>query len=158
MNEAKSPVFGWFLKGGLLVLVLVMALALGVFRIYGTETHHATRDSIWWTERGRGLIPPTATGITLRQDFLDHYAVYTVSEKDLNAFLNGRFARPGEKLDSFSERTPAKADSVGSEIGPFGWKVTADTVSYTYAASNGGAHHYYHDTKTGLTYQSSAYW
>ena len=32
------------------------------------------------------------------------------------------------------------------------------TVVYTYTVSNGGAHNYYHDTKTGLTYQSSAYW
>ena len=158
MKKAKSPLLGWFLKGCVIVFALVLVFALILFRIYGTDTQHASRDSIWWTERGRNLIPPTATDITLRQDFLDHYAIYTVSEKDLNAFLDKRFARPGQTLDSYSERRPASSKSIGSTIGPLGWKVTADTVSYTYAASNGGTHDYYHDTRTGLTYQSSAYW
>jgi len=135
-----------------------MVFALTLFRIYGVDTHHASRGSIWWPERCRNLIPPTATDITLRRDLLDHYATYTVSEKDLNAFLDKRFARPGEALDSFSERSPAKPETIGNAIGPLGWVVTKDTVVYTYTASNGGAHNYYHDTNTGLTYQSSAYW
>ena len=158
MKKAKSPLLGWFLKAGLIILPLVMVCGLMLFRIYGTDTHHENWESIWWTARGRSLIPPTATDITLRQDFLDHYALYTISEKNLNAFLDSHFARPGKKLDSFSERSPAKPDTVGDRIGPLGWKVTEDTVSYTYAASNGGIHNYYHDTKTGLTYQTSAYW
>lgn len=140
------------------IFTLPLIFALVLFWIYGTDTHHADRSSIWWSERGRGLIPPTATDITLRQDFLDHYALYTVPEADLNAFLNQRFARPGETLDSFSERSPAKPETIGKVIGKLGWKVTKDTVRYSYAASNGGVHDYYHDTKTGLTYQSSAYW
>jgi hypothetical protein len=158
MNKARSPLLGWFLKGCLIVLALVMVCGLVLFWIYGTDTHHASRESIWWTVRGRNLIPPTATGITLRQDLLDHDAIYTVSAKDLNAFLDKRFARPGKTLDSFSERMPADPKSIGSIIGPLGWKVTADTVLYTCFASNGGTHDYYHDTKTGLTYQSSVYW
>lgn len=156
--ESASPRRGLVFKISVAILVLPMVGALILFRIYGTDTHHASRSSIWWEERGRNLIPPTATDITLRQDFLDHYAIYTVSEKDLNAFLDKRFASPGEPLDSFSERSPAHPDTVGKVIGPLGWIVTEDTVSYRYCASNGGAHEYYHDTKTGLTYQSSAYW
>lgn len=158
LSKVKSPLLRWVLRGCSLVLALVMGIALVLFWIYGTDTHHSNRDSIWWTERGRGLIPPTASDITLRQDFLDHYAIYTVSETDLNAFLDKRFARPGETLDSFSERSTVNPKSIGTAIGPMSWTVTADTVSYTYAASNGGTHEYYHDTKTGLTYQSSAYW
>jgi hypothetical protein len=129
-----------------------------LFRIYGTNTHHASRSSIWWPERGRNLIPAAAIDITLRRDLLDHYATYTITEKDLNAFLDQRFARPGEKLDSFSERSPVKPVDIGKAIGPFGWVVTENTVMYSYFASNGGGHHYYHDTKTGQTYQKSAYW
>lgn len=136
----------------------IVVLALILFRIYGTDTHHASRGSIWWPERGRNLIPPTATNITLRRDLLDHYAIYTVSEKDLSAFLDKRFARPGEKLDSFSERSPAKPETIGNAIGPLGFVVTMDTVVYTYYASNGGGHVYVHDTNTGRTYQRSAYW
>jgi hypothetical protein len=112
---------------------------------------------IWWPERGRNLIPPTATDITLRRDLLDHYATCTVSEKDLNAFLDKRFARPGKALDSFSERRPADPNSIGSAIGRLGWVVTEETVVYDYTASNGGLHAYYHDPTTGRTYQSSAY-
>ena len=135
-----------------------MVFALVVFRIYGVDTHHANRGSIWWPERCRNLIPPAATDITLRRDLLDHYATYTVSEKDLTAFLDKRFVRLGETLDSFSERSPANPESIGNAIGPLGWVVTESTVVYTCTASNGGAHNYYHDTNTGLTYQSSAYW
>ena len=157
-QQSRSPRCGIVLKVCVGILALIIGCALIVFRTYGTDTHHANRNSIWWPERGRNLIPPTATEITLRRDFLDHYAIYTVSENDLNTFLDKRFARPGEVLDSFSERRPANPATIGNAVGPLGWKVTANTVSYTYAASNGGAHNYYHDTKTGLTYQSSAYW
>jgi hypothetical protein len=136
----------------------IVVLALILFRIYGTDTHHASRGSIWWPERGRNLIPPTATNITLRRDLLDHYAIYTVSEKDLNAFLDKRFARPGKPLNSFSERSPVKPQSIGNAVGLLGWVVTKDTVVYSYAASNGGSHTYVHDPTTGRTYQSSAYW
>ncbi|NNM29177.1 MAG: hypothetical protein HKO57_06630 [Akkermansiaceae bacterium] len=135
-----------------------MVFALILFRVYGVDTHHASRSSIWWPERGRNLIPPAAADITLRRDLLDHYATYTLSEKDLNAFLDKRFARPGMVLDSFSERSPANPGKIGKPIGPLGWVVTEDTVVYTYTASNGGAHNYYHDPATGRTYQSSAYW
>ena len=139
-----------FLKFCIAILALPMVFALILFWIYGTDTHHASRSSIWWTERGRNLIPPTATDITLRQDFLDHYATYTVSTKDLNAFL--------QTLDSGSELTPERPDTIGKVIGPLGWKAPENTVSATYIAGNGGAHNYYHDPKSGLTYQSSAYW
>lgn len=147
-----------FIKVIFAVLALLVIGLLVLFWIYGTNTHHASRNSIWWTQRGRSLIPPTARDITLRQDLLDHYAVYTVSERDLNVFLDQRFVGPGETLDSFRERSPARPDLIGKAIGPLGWVVTETTVSYTYYASNGGGHDYYHDTKTGLTYQRSAYW
>ncbi|MGB0154952.1 MAG: hypothetical protein ACPGFB_13055 [Verrucomicrobiales bacterium] len=156
--QPKSPLRRIVLKVCVVILALALVFAGILFRIYGVETHHASRGSIWWPERGRNLIPPTATDITLRRDLLDHYAIYTISEKGLNAFLDKRFARPGEALDSFSERSPANPKNIGNAIGPLGWMVTKDTVEYTYCASNGGAHNYYHDTKTGRTYQSSAYW
>lgn len=154
----KAPVRRPFLKICIAILALPVVCALILFRIYGVDTHHPSRAGIWWPERGRNLIPPTATDITLQRDLLDHYATYTVSEKDLNAFLDKRFARPGKALDSFSERSPADPNKIGHEIGRLGWVVTEETVVYDYAASNGGLHTYYHDPTTGLTYQSSAYW
>ena len=156
--QPKSPLRRIALKVCVIILALALVFAGTLFRVYGVDTHHASRGSIWWPERGRNLIPPTATNITLRRDLLDHYGVYTLSEKDLNAFLDKRFARPGDVLDSFSERSPANPENIGNAIGPLGCVVTKDTVEYTYYASNGGAHNYYHDTKTGRTYQSSAYW
>ena len=136
----------------------IALVALTMFRIYGVETHHKSRNSIWWTERGKNLIPPTATDIALQQDLLDHYATYTVSEKDLNAFLDKRFARNGKAIDSFSDRSQVDPAKVGKPIGRLGWNVSKETVVYEYAASNGGVHTYYHDPSTGRTYQSSAYW
>lgn len=156
--QSKSPRRRIVLKACVVILAFALVFAGTLFRIYGVDTHHASRGSIWWPERGRNLIPPTATDITLRRDWLDHYAIYTISEKDLNDFLDKRFARDGETLDSFSERSPVNPKEIGKAIGPLGWMVTKDTVEYTYCASNGGAHNYYHNTKTGRTYQESAYW
>lgn len=153
-NTESSSQRIWYLGGAAAVVVCALLL----FWIYGTDTHHSSRSTIWWTERGRNLIPPAATDITLRQDMLDHYVVYTIRESDLNDFLNTRFAREGEVLDSYAERSPVKADRVGVTVGPLDWVFTEDTVTYSYAASNGGTHDYYHDTKTGRTYQKSAYW
>ena len=142
----------------IVILALSMTSALVFFRVYGTDTRHASRGRIWWPERCRSLTPPTATDITLRRDPLGHHAIYTVTENDLNDFLDDRFARPGQALDSFRERSLVKPGMIGKEIGPLGWKETKDTVMYSYTASNGGVHEFHHDSKTGLTYQSSAYW
>ena len=156
--QSTSPLRRLVLKVCVVVLALTMVFALTLFRIYGVDTHHSSRGSIWWPERGRNLIPPTATDITLRRDLLDHYATYTVSEKDLNAFLDERFARNGETIDSFSDRRRIDSTQIGNAIGRLGWVVTEETVVYSYTASNGGLHTYYHDPTTGRTYQSSAYW
>jgi len=142
----------------ILALAMLFALPLTLFRTYGADTHHPNRDSIWWPERGRNLIPPGATDITLQRKLLDHYAIYTISENDLNAFLDDRFASDGEVLDSFSEREPSNPRDIGKVVGRLGWIAMKGSVVYSYSASNGGAHSYYHDPNTGLTYQSSAYW
>lgn len=144
---------------GAVACALVPGLVL--FWIYGTETHHKNRDSIWWTERGRNLIPPTAADIVLQQDFLDHYAAYTVAENDLQAFLLERFAsvyKPQHQIDPARDARPVDASKVGDRIGRLGWEVAEGTLYYGYCASNGGLHEYYHDPATGRTYQESAYW
>ena len=141
-----------------MALILLGALALSLFRIYGVDTRHKNRNGIWWPERGRSLIPPTATEITLRRDLLDHHATYTVAEKDLNAFLEQRFARNGKALDSQAERGRPKPETIGTPIGPFGWIVTKDTVIYQFDTPNGAVSSYYYDPTTGRTYQNSAYW
>jgi len=156
--EPKAAHCGPFLKVCIAIFALPVVCALILFRIYGVDTHHNSRAGIWWPERGRNLIPPTATDIMLRRDLLDHCATYTISERDLNGFLDKRFASAGKALDSFSERSEADSKEIGTVIAPLGWVVTEDTVFYGYTASNGGVHSYYHDTKTGLTYQESAYW
>lgn len=153
-TSSGGPLLKWIIA----ILAAAALLSLSLFRIYGLVTHHSSRSGIWWPERCRNLIPPAATDIALRRDLLDHYAVYTIGEKDLNAFLNVRFARPGEKLDSFSERSAVSPAMIGKALGPLGWVVTKDTVTYSYAASNGGGHTFCHDTRTGRTYQCSAYW
>jgi hypothetical protein len=94
-------------------------------------------------------VDAAVTDITLQQDLLDHYATYTISEQDLNAFLDERFARNGKAIDSFSDRSRINPTRIGKPIGRLGWVVTKETVVYDYAASNGGVHTYY---------QSSAYW
>jgi hypothetical protein len=86
------------------VAVVIMVFALTLVGLYGIDSHHDSPDSIW-PARGRRLIPPTATDITLQRDLLDHRATYTVSEEDLNAFLDWRFAGYNE-VHSYAERDP----------------------------------------------------
>ena len=154
----EPPRRGRALKATGVVLALLMGFLTTLYWIYGTDTLHANRNTIWWSVRCRNLIPPAAANITLRQDFLDHYAIYTIPKRDLNTFLDKRFARPGTALDSFSERRPVASKKMGKPVGPLGWIATEDTVTYTFVASNGGAHNFYHDPNTGQTYQDSAYW
>ena len=154
----KSSPRGLLLKIGIAILALPVVVALILFRIYGTDTHHASRSSIWWPERGRNLIPPTATDITLRRDLLDHYATYTISERGLRAFLVERFAGDGEALDSCCERENPPPGNAGDAVGQLGWIMTGNAVVYHCTASNGGVSSFYHDRDSGLTYQSSAYW
>ena len=72
----KSRRLWLLLKLFIVGLVAFVALVAGtLYWIFGTDTHHSDRGSIWWSERGRSLIPPAATDITLRQDLLDHYAI-----------------------------------------------------------------------------------
>lgn len=140
------------------VLAMVLAVAGMLFWVYGLDTHHLSRGSIWWTDRVRGLTPPAATDITLRRDLLDHYALYTIAEKDLNAFLDQRFADGSEPIHSFEERSKPRADLIGKPLGPFDWIVTENTVVYWYTTSNGAVSTFYHDPTTGRTYQDSAHW
>ena len=153
-DKVKPPRLSCLIKICVCVCGALLLVATTLFWIYGIDTTHASRSSIWWTERGRNLIPPSAKNITIQQNFLDHYATYTVSEKSLTDFLNTRF----DVTDSYSERRPVDPSEIGKPIGRLGWVVTEDTVEYSYSASNGGMHHYFHDSSSGQTYQESAYW
>lgn len=149
MKVLKKLFFGGITCGVVFGLIL--------FWVYGVDSRHKSRSSIWWPERGRNLIPPTATDIVLRRDLLHHYATYTVPEKDLHAFFLGRFAASNARIDPAKDgRLVNNADV--DQVGPLAWDVTAGTLKYAYSATNGGLHTYYHDPSTGRTYQSSAYW
>ncbi len=137
------------------LFVLVAGLATAAARTYGMDTHHATHDDIWWDETCRRLTPPTATDITLRRDLLDHEALYTIVEADLDAFIDRSFARDGNPLRATDVKGSVEA---GRTIGPFGWSAGQDAVRYSYTPPNGASTHIYHDPTTGLTYQESAHW
>ena len=121
---------------------------------FALDTHHDTRDSIWWNDRCRDLIPEAATDITLQRDLLDHRAVYMIREEQLVAFLNERF----DVVDAYAERSQMDPSKIGQPIGDLGWVVTPGSVSYSYAASNGGVSSYFHDPVSLRTYQESAHW
>ena len=151
----RAPRRRWIFVVGGGILASLMLVLLALFWIYAGDTQHANRNSIWWSERGRGLIPPAATGITLRQGLLDHYATYSISDLELSEFLKQRFADGGHP--PFEKRSAAP-EEIGRKVGYLDWVMTKDTVVYNCVASNGGTHLYYHDLKTGQTYQDSAYW
>lgn len=154
----KSTLRSLLVSGCAVILIVTLAVAMVCFWVYGLDSHHKSRDSIGWGRRIYSLTPPAARDITLQRDFLDHYAMYTVAEKDLNAFLDSYFGSDGRPLNSFAERSKPRADLIGKLVGPFGWVVTESAVVYSYAASNGGVSTYYHEPATGETYQQSAHW
>ncbi len=156
-HDHRPSFLGCFLKLSLAFLVVALLLCVALYRVYGVDSYHESRDGIW-PVRGRALIPPAASEITLQRDLLDHFATYTIAEEDLNAFLDARFAFNGSTLDSFSERSAVDPESIGKTIGRLGWVVPEETVVYSYAARNGGVSTYYHDPSSGRTYQISAYW
>ena len=139
------------------LLGLVVIVGLGVLRVFILDSSHETTRTIL-PGRTKDLIPPTATEITLQRDLLDHYALYTVTEEDLNAFLDERFSWEGSSIRSFEDRSPVRSDRVGTVIGRLDWLVTEPTVVYSYADRNGAVSTYYHDPTTGRTYQASAHW
>ena len=156
---AETPRLGRILLVcGFIFAIPVMGVALILFWIYGTDTHHTNRNSIWWPTAAQDLIPPAATDITLRQDHLDHYAIYTISQADLHDFVQEHFADKGALTLQDRAGKSVDREMIGTTVGPFGWLVTKDTIVYSYIKRNGTLHEYYHDVKTGLTYQDSAYW
>lgn len=142
-----------------LLLSSLSALAIGgglLFWHYGLDSRHDTPGSLFpvLDERIISLTPPEARDIVLQRDFLDHFATYTIDEKDLTAFIDRHF----EIEDSFSERSFVNSNRVGEAMGRMDWIVPEGCVWYSYAAGNGGVSNYYHDPATGSTYQDSAHW
>ena len=142
-----------------LLLSSLSALAIGgglLFWHCGLDSHHDTSESLFpvLDDRIISLTPPEARDIVLQRDFLDHFATYTIDEKDLAAFIDRHF----EIEDSFSERSFVKSERVGKAIGRLDWIVPDGCAWYSYAASNGGVSNDYHDPTTGSTYQDSAHW
>lgn len=145
-TQRSSP----FLRALLVVLSIAALGAALIFWIYGKDAHYDRAASVWpGTERE--LTPPAATDITLQRDFLDHFAIYTVPQEDLEAFFRSRFERT-------EEGTLASAVSVGKPMGRLGWIVPEGCLVYSHYTPNGAASTYYHDPATGSTYQSSAHW
>jgi hypothetical protein len=146
------------LLGVFLWLFSAFGIILALYWIYGTDTHHDNLSSIWWPTAATDLIPPTATDITLRQDHLDHDATYTVSRVELQKFLKERFIDEGASPQFDGNGQFVEPRMVGKTVGPLGWVVTKDTIHLGYTERKGTFHDFYHDVKTGSTYQDSAYW
>jgi len=49
-EDLESPRGGRVLQVCVAILALLMVFTLTLFWIYGTDTHHANRNSIWWGE------------------------------------------------------------------------------------------------------------
>ena len=93
------------------LLIVPLAVSLAGLWYYCVDSKHSTPASIG-DGRILELTPPAAHDITLDRDFLDHYAIYTVTERELTAFLNRTF----EVEDSFSERQNIAEIKVGKAI------------------------------------------
>jgi len=154
---SRPSILGCLLQalGAAMIIAIVCGGALYLY--YGIDAHYDHRDRIS-PVRGRALIPPAATDITLDRHFpIDHEAWFTVNEKDLNAFFDEHYGR-GQELDSHAERRPLGRDVFEERYASLGWVWHEGIVSYGYSAANGGSQTYIHDSATGRTYHRSIYW
>ena len=118
---AETPRLKRILLGcGFIFAIPVMGVALILFWIHGTDTHHTNRSSIWWPTAAKDLIPPAATDITLRQDHLDHYAIYTISQADLHDFVQEHFADNGASVLQDRDGKFVAREMIGTTVGPVG--------------------------------------
>ncbi|MDG1491814.1 MAG: hypothetical protein P8R43_07970 [Planctomycetota bacterium] len=159
--ESKHSILGCLLQalGAAAIVVTICAGALYLY--FGVDARYEQREDIA-PGRGRALIPPAATEITLDRHFpIDHEAWFTVEEKDLNAFFDEHYGRGGGlpwDLDSYSERRPVSRERFEGDYGFLDWVWHDEIVSYSYSAGNGGGQRYIHDPATGRTYHFSRYW
>ncbi len=159
--EPRSSILGCLLQalGAVAIVAAIVGCALYVY--FGIDSNYTDRADVS-PERGRALIPPAATDITLDRHFpIDHEAWFTIEEKDLNAFFDEHYGRGrglSWDLDSYSERRPVSRERFEGDYGFLDWVWHDEIVSYSYSAANGGAQRYLHDPATGRTYHSARYW
>ena len=156
-SESKHSILGCFLQalGAAAVVVAICAGALYLY--FGVDAHYDERGGVA-PDRGRALIPPAATDITLDRHFpIDHEAWFTVEQEDLHAFF-ARHYSDDRDLDLNSERRGMSREAFEERYGFLQWKWHEGIRSYGYSARNGGSQTYVHDPATGRTYHFSRYW
>ena len=132
-------------------LSIPLLASLVGFWHFGLDAHYA--DVTHMSEgTSKELTPHTAVDLTLQRDLLDHRATYTVTEADLQAFLERSFG------ESAADPSPVDRGDFEAEYSRRGWTWTPGMVMYSGAPGNGAVSYYYHDPRTGLTYQDSAHW
>jgi len=156
LDPPRHSSAGFVMKSCLLLFgtpVLLLAAIL-VYTFVFTSSH-SSPESIMWPGGDRVYMPASATDIKLRRTFFDHWAIYTVPSRDLQAYLASQFSVDSEPDGEADEDDRQQfEDRFGSSV--VAWP--EGLVSYRCYAPNGGTHDYYHDPATGLTYQASVGW
>ena len=157
--KSSSPILGCLLQALGAAAIVTAIVGCALYAYFELDSNYTDQADVS-PERGRALIPPAATDITLDRHFpIDHEAGFTIEEKDLNAFFDEHYGRGrGQELDSYSERRPVSREKFEERYGSVGWAWHEGIVSYSYSARNGGGQTYIHDPSTGRTYHFSRYW
>ena len=118
--EPKSSVLGCLLQalGAAALVAAIVGCALYLY--FGIDSNYTDRADVR-PERGRALIPPAATDITLdRHPPVDREAWVAVHEMGLNAFFDEHHGRDQE-LDSYAEWRLVARDALGERDAALGW-------------------------------------
>ena len=155
--ESKHTVLGCFLQalGAGAIVVTICAGALYLY--FGVDAHYDQRDDVG-PDRGRALLPPGATDITLDRHFpIDHEAWFTVDEGELNDYFDAHYRRAEDRA-SYLDKKPISRERFEEHYSFLGWEWHEGIRAYHFSARNGGGQTYIHDSATGRTYHDSAYW
>ncbi len=156
-----------FIPACIVVMAVVDSQRFGIFR-YGNASEI---DDF----RILRYLPPAATNITLEKREGGHRARYSISEKDLQSFLDevwrmyGKDSTiPREKADEDSpplsrqadrSRREAIQDEFTSRFEGLGWQVPEELkVIRAPVFNNGAGATYFYDASTGTAYHRGSYW
>ncbi len=151
-TRGGAALAGCLIKAGVAGLVGVVFVGVLGYMTFFSTSHHDTPSSMF--PMYGDLTPPKATDITLHAAGLDHTAEYTVSQADLERFLEAYF-QGFEGPDPIDEEW---FDRVLEGSGGVDWPWHEGVVNYDMWMARGTSHRILYDPKTARAYQESAHW
>lgn len=164
-SHGRRPVGTFVMTTGLAMLCFIPSCA-GIAFLVDTQRfgigHYPTPDAIW-NFHAPGLIPKSATEITIDKFASGHRAKFKISKSDLESWLDEIWKEYGGfsviQRELRDNRTVVTADDFPAEFRVYDWKPVAETTLYGGPISaRGGSFEIWYSPSDGIAYQRCSYW